>query len=461
MKRLLLAALLLITSASLFAQTEDRPFALGLWGGSTQYNGDLGQGFYGSSGSGAHIHAGISAGWYINPHFDFSMNATYGTMGFKENDSNKFEANHLQWNAHMRAYLFKADRFKLNPYALAGIGIGYVSNVKYPGTDFFFPFGVGLKYQLTEKLNLHLQETFAYTDHDNRDNEVHRNTDAFLMHSIGLTWNFGKVSDADKDGVSDKKDKCPDTPAGVTVDKEGCPLDRDGDGIADFKDACPDLKGVASAKGCPDKDGDSVVDSLDKCIDVAGLVSTDPAINGCPDRDGDGITDADDRCPDVKGTKELFGCIDTDQDGVMDPEDKCPDVKGIAANGGCPEDTTAKGGPRLAPLPVVQPVYFETSKYDLSPAAIAILDNAVELMKNNKGYFLEINGHTDNQGAENMNEPLSRSRANTVKAYLQKKGISSKRMSVKWFGSAQPAAGNDVEDTRRFNRRVEFNLITK
>ncbi len=461
MKRILLAALLLFSVASVNAQTEDRPFAFGLWGGSTQYNGDLGQGFYAENGQDPHLHIGLTAAWYINQHFDFSMNATLGTIGYREDQVNNFEGDQFQWNAHMRAYLFKADRFKLNPYALAGVGVSYLSNLKSPGTDFFFPFGIGLKYQLTEKLNLHLQETFAYTDHDNRDNEARRNTDAFLMHSIGITWNFGKVSDADNDGVSDKKDKCPDTPAGVSVDKEGCPLDRDGDGIADYKDACPDVKGVASAKGCPDKDGDSVVDSLDKCIDVPGLVSTDPAINGCPDRDGDGITDADDRCPDVKGTKELFGCVDTDQDGVIDPEDKCPEVKGIVASGGCPEDSTEKGGPKLAPLPVIQPVYFTSTSATLTPEAIAILDNAVKLLKENKGYILEINGHTDNQGTDKINDPLSRSRAGNVRAYLQKKGINGKRMPVRWFGSKQPAAGNDAEETRKFNRRVEFNLITK
>ena len=461
MKRLLIAAFLFFTTITLFAQTEDRPFALGIWGGSTQYNGDIGQGFYKSSGQGAHIHAGLTAGWFINQHFDFSMNATYGTQGFKENELKKFDANQIQWNAHMRAFLFRADRFKLNPYALAGIGVSYLSDIKSPGTDFFFPFGIGIKYQLTEKLNLHLQETFAYTDHDNRDGEARQNTDAFLMHSIGISWNFGKVSDADKDGVSDKKDKCPDTPSGVTVDKDGCPLDRDGDGIADFKDDCPDVKGVASAKGCPDKDGDSVVDSLDKCIDVPGLASADPAINGCPDKDGDGVTDADDRCPDVKGTKELFGCVDTDQDGVIDPEDKCPDTKGLVAKGGCPEDSAAQGGPRVAPMPVIQPVYFETGKSTLTAEAISMLKKAVELMKMDKKYELDINGHTDNQGSEALNQPLSVARANAVKAYLVKNGISGKRLHVKGFADKQPAASNDTEETRKLNRRVEFNVITK
>lgn len=45
--------------------------------------------------------------------------------------------------------------------------------------------------------------------------------------------------DSDGDGVTDDKDRCPGTPAGVPVDKVGCPLDSDGDGVTDDKDRCP------------------------------------------------------------------------------------------------------------------------------------------------------------------------------------------------------------------------------
>lgn len=41
------------------------------------------------------------------------------------------------------------------------------------------------------------------------------------------------VGDADKDGVPDDKDRCPDTPAGAKVDANGCELDSDGDGVVD------------------------------------------------------------------------------------------------------------------------------------------------------------------------------------------------------------------------------------
>ncbi len=61
--------------------------------------------------------------------------------------------------------------------------------------------------------------------------------------------------DSDNDGVADKNDKCPDTPAGTQVDANGCPLvlDSDNDGVKDDVDKCPDTPANTrvDATGCP------------------------------------------------------------------------------------------------------------------------------------------------------------------------------------------------------------------
>ena len=59
--------------------------------------------------------------------------------------------------------------------------------------------------------------------------------------------------DSDGDGVFDDNDRCPDTPRGIQVDADGCPLDSDRDGVLDHKDACPDTPAGTrvDAKGCP------------------------------------------------------------------------------------------------------------------------------------------------------------------------------------------------------------------
>src|SRR5688572_29825897 len=101
------------------------------------------------------------------------------------------------------------------------------------------------------------------------------------------------AKDKDGDGVKDKKDKCHDTPKGVAVSKEGCPLDGDKDGVADYMDKCPRLIGNAAMNGCPDTDKDGVADNEDECPKVPG----NTRFKGCPDSDGDGIEDSKDKCP--------------------------------------------------------------------------------------------------------------------------------------------------------------------
>jgi len=88
--------------------------------------------------------------------------------------------------------------------------------------------------------------------------------------------------DSDRDGVFDRYDRCPATPRGSIVDKNGCPVDSDKDGVIDFKDACPKTPiGVkVDKKGCPlDSDGDGIVDYKDRCAKTPLGISVDP--NGC------------------------------------------------------------------------------------------------------------------------------------------------------------------------------------
>ncbi len=169
---------------------------------------------------------------------------------------------------------------------------------------------------------------------------------------LGIKFVFNEKKDADKDGIADKWDKCPDTPKGVKVDKKGCPIDSDGDGVPDYLDKCPKTPARVKVdkEGCPlDKDGDGVPDYLDKCPKTPEGVKVDK--KGCPiDSDGDGVADYKDKCPETpKAIKvDSVGCpVDTDKDGVPDYLDKCPDTPTRAkvdANG-CPIDTDKDGVP--------------------------------------------------------------------------------------------------------------------
>ena len=69
---------------------------------------------------------------------------------------------------------------------------------------------------------------------------------------------------------------------------------------------------------------------------------------------------------------------------------------------------------------------------------------------------LEIGGHTDSQGREQMNLNLSQSRANSVLFELQRRRVLTKNIIAKGYGESQPIASNDTEQGREINRRIEF-----
>ena len=80
-------------------------------------------------------------------------------------------------------------------------------------------------------------------------------------------------------------------------------------------------------------------------------------------------------------------------------------------------------------------------------------------MNNNASLEVEIEGHTDNVGAESHNHKLSENRAKAVYDFLVENGISANRMTFKGFGASQPIATNDTDEGRATNRRTAFRVI--
>jgi OOP family OmpA-OmpF porin len=72
---------------------------------------------------------------------------------------------------------------------------------------------------------------------------------------------------------------------------------------------------------------------------------------------------------------------------------------------------------------------------------------------------LEIQGHTDSQGREEMNLALSQSRAQSVLNELRARRVPTSSFSAKGYGEARPIQDNDSADGREANRRIEFRLI--
>ena len=103
-------------------------------------------------------------------------------------------------------------------------------------------------------------------------------------------------------------------------------------------------------------------------------------------------------------------------------------------------------------------VQFDINKATLRPASYKELDELANYMRWKDDQAIEIAGHTDNDGRPADNMRLSQQRAETVKAYLIKKGISATKVTAKGYGDTQPVADNHTADGRQKNRRTEARL---
>jgi outer membrane protein OmpA-like peptidoglycan-associated protein len=72
------------------------------------------------------------------------------------------------------------------------------------------------------------------------------------------------------------------------------------------------------------------------------------------------------------------------------------------------------------------------------------------------GLKLEVEGHTDSTGSDELNQTLSRQRAEAVRGYLVQQGLSSDSITSMGFGKTMPVADNGTAAGRQKNRRVEL-----
>ncbi len=317
-----------------------------------------------------------------------------------------------------------SEKYWVQPYAIAGVGASM-----YDGSYFgaFIPVGLGFKVNFYDDTHLFVNTQYRIP--------VTRETSNYhLMYQIGIAGRVGKKAepvvlkplppvpppDTDNDGIIDSLDKCPTVPGLAKYD--GCPIpDTDKDGVNDEEDKCPSVPGLAKYQGCP-----------------------------IPDTDNDGINDEEDKCPSVAGVARYQGCPvpDTDKDGVNDEEDRCPSEPGLPENFGCPTLEQYKFDAKK--------VQFVSGSATLTKAAKAELDKGATILSEHPDIKISIEGHTDNTGKEAANQKLSEKRAEAVKAYFVKKGISADRLVTVGYGQSNPIADNKTVKGRAENRRVEF-----
>jgi OmpA-OmpF porin, OOP family len=103
-------------------------------------------------------------------------------------------------------------------------------------------------------------------------------------------------------------------------------------------------------------------------------------------------------------------------------------------------------------------IEFETGSANIRSSSYKTLNEIFESAVVAEGLKVGVYGHTDDKGSDEVNVPLSRERAEAVKAYLMKKGLKTNRIESDGFGSTKPIADNNTEAGRSKNRRVEIVL---
>lgn len=143
----------------------------------------------------------------------------------------------------------------------------------YNRWTFAVPLTFGLKWKFTPRIQGRVFGTYNVTFTDWIDNvKANDNNDKYLYVGFSLHYvikkkdhtyddvDFAALKDSDKDedGVIDTEDFCQNTPKGIEVDANGCPLDQDKDGVPDYMDKEPDTK----AGVIVDEEGRELTDEL-------------------------------------------------------------------------------------------------------------------------------------------------------------------------------------------------------
>jgi outer membrane protein OmpA-like peptidoglycan-associated protein len=101
-------------------------------------------------------------------------------------------------------------------------------------------------------------------------------------------------------------------------------------------------------------------------------------------------------------------------------------------------------------------VLFDTGKYNIKPTTREKLARLAGIVLAHPGLKLEIEGHTDSTGSDEINQKLSEKRAETVRTFLTEQGLAADAITAKGFGKTMPVADNATAAGRQKNRRVEI-----
>lgn len=106
-----------------------------------------------------------------------------------------------------------------------------------------------------------------------------------------------------------------------------------------------------------------------------------------------------------------------------------------------------------------QKIFFKRLGTDVTKKSYVVIKDIAKFLKDNPTVKIEIGGHTDAKGKDDVNKWVSLQRALSVKKDLIKLGINKKRIKAKGYGETKPLVPNDKNGYSTENRRVEFKVV--
>ncbi len=299
----------------------------------------------------------------------------------------------------------------INFYGSAGAGLSYYHPKDYSSTDasgtpvidyghnikeLVIPVGVGVKFKLSDQLDLNVGYTENFVDGFNLTG-IHSapnfpSEDKYSYGYAGLEYTFGPKSKPSLEWVN---------PVAMMYDE--------------LYDAALRQE-VEALKG--------------------RVTNVETAVNDLKkDSDGDGVSDQFDKCPNTPAGTVVDGS-------------------------GCPivfpkPDTIKMGMAAAAPATAYSNIQFEFDSSVLKTSSYPVLDATSADLRSSSS-TLTLAGYASSEGTAAHNMRLSRDRANSVKTYLVNSGVDAKRLKIKAYGETHPIADNSTEEGRIANRRVEF-----
>ncbi len=105
---------------------------------------------------------------------------------------------------------------------------------------------------------------------------------------------------------------------------------------------------------------------------------------------------------------------------------------------------------------IVNGIRFDINKATIKPESNGAINEIFELMQKQPDLNFSVEGHTDSDGDDALNQTLSENRAKAVMERLKDMGIAANRLKSAGWGESKPIGGNDTPEGKANNRRVEF-----